>query len=522
MKPRFRNLQQAVRFFRVGPAARVSIGLCSIILACLLALDLIWGVLPDQTKMLKQLREKTSELLALQAASNLSAADPKALPLVLREAVTRNPQVLSVAVRRADGQIVAQAGDHASHWVPPPDTRSEIDHVRVPLQVPEGRWGDVEISFEPADRSSIAGWLREPRVFLILMLTVFSFVFFTLYLRRVFHYLDPSAVIPERVRKAFDGFTEGVMVVDKTGRIVLANVTFRRWVERAGTSLYGRMIQSMPWLRRALPVDPREHPWMRAMESGTAQRGDQLEFPLESGESVRTVVNCAPIQDANGAVRGCVVTFDDVTELERINTQLRAAMTDLEQSREQINRQNEELRLLAMRDALTGCFNRRALFEQFEKLVADAHAEGTPLCCIMTDIDYFKRINDTYGHAVGDRVLQLVARALGGGLRDSDVLARYGGEEFCIALPGLGLEDACAIAERLRSEIESRAGKGVRTIEGLVVTSSFGVTQLTPGVTDAAQLIDEADQALYRSKKTGRNRVTSSATASPVVSAVAG
>jgi diguanylate cyclase (GGDEF)-like protein len=511
MSRRLRHVLQAVRFFRVGPAARVAIGLCSIILACLLALDLIWDVLPDDTRMVKQLRERTSELLAVQAAATLGSADSRALALVLRDTLARDPGIRSVAVRSADGHIVAQAGDHARHWVPPPDARSEIDHVRVPLQVQEGRWGDVEISFEPTAESSIAGWLREPRVFLVLMLTGFSFVFFTLYLRRVFHYLDPSAVIPERVRKAFDGFTEGVMVVDKTGRIVLANVTFRRWVEREGTSLYGRMIQSMPWLRRALPVDPREHPWMRAMESGSAQRGDQLEFPLETGESVRTVVNCAPIQDANGAVRGCVVTFDDVTELERINTQLRAAMTDLEQSREQINRQNEELRLLAMRDALTGCFNRRALFEQFENLVAVAHAEDAPLCCIMTDIDYFKRINDTYGHAVGDRVLQVVARSLGGGLRDTDVLARYGGEEFCIALPGLGLDEALGIAERLRSEIEARAGKGVRTVEGLVVTASFGVTQLTPDVFDAAELIDLADQALYRSKKAGRNRVTSAA-----------
>jgi diguanylate cyclase (GGDEF)-like protein len=508
---RLRHVLQAVRFLRVGPAARVAIGLCSIILACLLALDLVWDVLPDDTRLVKQLRERTSELLAMQAASTLGSADTRALARVLRDAVTRDGGILSVAVRRADGDLVAQAGDHARYWVPPPDARSEIDHVRVPLQVPEGRWGDVEISFAPTSHGSIAAWLREPRVFLVLMLTVFSFVFFTLYLRRVFHYLDPSAVIPERVRKAFDGFTEGVMVVDKTGRIVLANVTFRRWVEREGTSLYGRMIQSMPWLRRALPVDSREHPWMRAMESGSAQRGDQLEFPLESGESVRTVVNCAPIQDANGAVRGCVVTFDDVTELERINTQLRATMTDLERSREQINRQNDELRLLAMRDALTGCFNRRALFEQFENLVAVAHAEDTPLCCIMIDIDYFKRINDTYGHAVGDRVLQVVARALGGGLRDTDVLARYGGEEFCIALPGLRLDEALAIAERLRSEIEARAGKGVRSIEGLIVTASFGVTELTPDVVDAAQLIDEADQALYRSKKAGRNRVTSAA-----------
>ncbi len=508
MKKPLTILRRAARGFRLGPASRVSLGLCSIILASLLALDLVWGVLPDETDLLKRVRERTSELLAMQTAASLGSPDTKALPRLLHETVVGDPQVRSIAIRRSDGQVVAQAGDHVRHWQPLAGDRSDLDNVRVPLHVADGRWGDVEISFQPTRRDSIWGWLREPRVFLIFMLTLFCFAFFTLYLRRVFHYLDPSAVIPERVRKAFDGFTEGVMVVDKTGAIVLANITFRRWVERADTKLYGQVIQSLPWLRRALAADPRDHPWMRAMEKGTAQRGEQLEFPQESGEVVRTVVNCAPIQDAGGAVRGCVVTFDDITEIERVNGQLRSAMADLEQSRDQINRQNDELRALAMRDALTGCFNRRALFDRFEELVAAARAAGTPLCCIMTDIDHFKRINDTHGHAAGDKVLQVVARALGSALRDTDVLARYGGEEFCIALPGVGLDEASAIAERLRSEVETRAGKSIRGTAGIVVTSSFGVVQFAPQMADAAALIDEADKALYRSKESGRNRVT--------------
>jgi diguanylate cyclase (GGDEF)-like protein len=289
---------------------------------------------------------------------------------------------------------------------------------------------------------------------------------------------------------------------------VLANVTFRRWVERTGLNIIGHTIQNMPWLRRELPADPREYPWMRAMEQGSPHRGDHLAFPQETGEPVRTVANCAPIQDANGAVRGCVVTFDDVTELERINAQLRATMHDLERSREKINAQNEELRSIAMRDALTGCYNRRALFERFEGMVAKARGDGSPLCCIMTDIDHFKSINDTYGHATGDKVLQAVAKALGSGLRDADVLARYGGEEFCIALPGVEIDEALLIAERLRTEVETRAGKGIRGTPGVAVTSSFGVMTFHPAMADAAVLIDEADKALYLSKKAGRNRVT--------------
>jgi diguanylate cyclase (GGDEF)-like protein/PAS domain S-box-containing protein len=498
----------AVRAFRIGPAARVAVGLTSIMLACLLALDLVWGVLPDETPLVKQVRERTSELLTLQTAGALSSPDPKTLPALLHESLKRETDVRSIGVRRADGALVAQAGDHANLWKPASQSRSDLDNVRVPLQLGDSHWGDVEVSFRPLHKGSVMGWLRDSRVFLVVMLAAFSAVFFSLYLRRVFHYLDPSAVIPERVRKAFDGFTEGVMVVDKDGRIVLANSTFRRWVERAGPNITGQAIQNMPWLRRELPADPREYPWMRAMTQGRPERGDQMSFPMEAGDAVRTVINCAPIQDANGAVRGCVVTFDDVTELERINTQLRAAMADLEQSREKINTQNEELRLLAMRDALTGCYNRRALFERFEELIAKSLADGTPLSCIMTDIDHFKNINDTHGHATGDKVLQAVAKALGSGLRDADVLARYGGEEFCIVLPGVGIDEAAEIAERLRREIESRAGRGIRSAPGVTVTSSFGVMALTPAIAEPATLIDEADKALYVSKKAGRNRVT--------------
>ena len=126
----------------------------------------------------------------------------------------------------------------------------------------------------------------------------------------------------------------------------------------------------------------------------------------------------------------------------------------------------------------------------------------------MTDIDHFKEFNDRYGHAVGDQVLQAVARSLSSGLRATDLLCRYGGEEFCILLPGLDAKQAAEIAERLRSEVERRAGPSVRTSEGLNVTSSFGVAELRGDFADPAVLIDEADKALYVSKRGGRNRVT--------------
>ena len=506
MFQRFRTFRIS-RLFRMGPATRISLGLSSLMVTCLLALDFTFGVMPDNHALMRQLRERISENLAAQVATLMESSDNKRLTITLRKALARDAQLRSVAVRRADGQITAQAGEHARHWLVIADGQSDLDHLRVPLLVNGQRWGDVEVSFQPLSPQTVWDWLREPTLFLVVALGVCGFLAFSIYLRRVLDYLDPAAVIPDRVRMAFDGFTEGVMVVEPGGRIVLANTAFRQWVERAKTNLHGQLIQNIPWLQSVLPSDPNDYPWMRAMAQGSAQRGEQLEFPQESGEAVKTVVNCAPIQDARGKVRGCIVTFDNVTEAEAINRQLRAAMADLEKSRTQIEKQNEELRTLAMRDPLTGAYNRRAFFEKLDALFAGVRDGSQALSCIMSDIDHFKSFNDRYGHAVGDQVLRAVTRSLTGGLRDVDLLCRYGGEEFCIVLPGVGVEEACGIAERLRAEVESRAGKSVRTTQGIVVTSSFGVAVLRPDTADPADLIDQADKALYEAKSGGRNCV---------------
>jgi diguanylate cyclase (GGDEF)-like protein/PAS domain S-box-containing protein len=495
------------RLFRMGPATRVSLGLSSLTVSCLLVVNLCFGLPPAPDTLLRELRERISENLAVHTAALMQSGDVQSLTKIVQQALTRNTQMRSVAIRRDDGQIVAKAGDHARHWVAPAKGLSDIDHVQVPLFMGHQRWGDVEISFQPIAPQTVWEWLHQPSVVLVAILGLFSFMAFSLYLRRVLDYLDPSAVIPDRVRAAFDAFAEGVMVVDTAGRIVLANAAFRCWVERPSANLYGQRIQNLPWLRNVLPGHSSDYPWMRAMAQAAPQKGEQLEFPQERGDSIKTVVNCAPIQDARGKVRGCIVTFDDVSEIEQINRHLRETMADLERSREQIEKQNRELRDLATRDPLTGCLNRRALFESLDKLFADARDGNQPLSCIMTDIDHFKSFNDRYGHAVGDAVLKAVSRNLLAGLRDADLLCRYGGEEFCIVLPGVDREDACRIAERLRVEIEHRAGRSVRTTQGIVVTSSFGVSALHPTTMNPADLIDQADQALYAAKVGGRNCV---------------
>ncbi|MEO8163973.1 MAG: sensor domain-containing diguanylate cyclase [Betaproteobacteria bacterium] len=476
-------------------------------MAIVLALDLMLHFLPNQTSLLHEMRERKSEYIAVQVAVQARTDETRPLLKTLHAAMAGDAGIASIAIRRVTGEILAVVGDHARNWALTQGQRSSLDNVRVPLLVENRKWGDVEISFQPTKPLSLIGWIQQPKVLLIGLLTITGFILFSLYLRRVLQHLDPSSVIPDRVRRAFDSFTEGVMIVDPAGRIMLANSAFRSWLNKGNENLHGRHAHSLSGLRDALPADTKEHPWMVAMSNRRAEKGEYIEFKREGGEPIKTMVNCDPIQDERRSVRGCIVSFNDVTDLEVMNRDLTAAMRELEHSRAQIEKQNEELRRLATRDPLTGCLNRRAFYEQTERLFIDAKASGRSVCCIMTDIDHFKIYNDRFGHAVGDAILQAIARCLYSGLRDSDLLCRYGGEEFCIIVADMSLDGARRTAERLRSEIETRTAKGLRNIDTGIVTSSFGLASLSPDINVPAELIDRADQALYAAKRSGRNRV---------------
>ena len=328
-----------------------------------------------------------------------------------------------------------------------------------------------------------------------------------LYVRGVLRNLDSSSIVPERVRMAFDVLTEGVMVLDGAGRVVFVNNAFKA-IMPTEISVIDKRPSELPWLVASIDKDPREHPWSKAVRERRPMTGDELEIPGADGTPRRAVVNCAPILDSANVARGCLVTLDDVTALNRANGELLKVVEKLAASRTEIERQNAELKRLATRDPLTGCLNRRAFFDSAEPMFTQARDLHENLSCVMCDIDYFKRFNDEYGHGVGDQVIVATAKALTAELRSFDLLCRYGGEEFCILLPNTLPAQAMEIAERLRATIDTTAGASVRSMEGLRITSSFGVATLHDGTQDVAGLIDQADEALYVSKQNGRNRVS--------------
>jgi len=206
-----------------------------------------------------------------------------------------------------------------------------------------------------------------------------------------------------------------------------------------------------------------------------------------SGHRLPVSVRVSPLRDADGNITGAAEVFTENAELHQV-------LKDLEALRFKVNR-----------DELTGVSNRRAAEAALKTRLFELQQFGTPLGLIFLDIDHFKHINDTYGHAVGDQVLRLAANTITAALRRGDLLARWGGEEFLVLLADVDAALLARAAERVRVFIE----RSFLMLGGkkLSFTASLGATLALPEDTPES-LVARADVLMYRSKETGRNRVS--------------
>ena len=187
--------------------------------------------------------------------------------------------------------------------------------------------------------------------------------------------------------------------------------------------------------------------------------------------------------------------------------QNRRLVGDLERKNQMIEQSNEALRELAVRDGLTGLFNHRHFKDMLEsELVRCARFEHN-LCLIMIDVDNFKDYNDNYGHPAGDEVLKILSDIMTTRLRAVDVGARYGGEEFAILLPETDWKGGKIVADDIRAQVENYPFKGNDENDIVKVTVSLGVADFPGDCSDTVSLLKKADEALYRAKSDGRNRV---------------
>ncbi len=468
--------------------------------------SLFLDTMPDRKAEERAVRKAIGEALAVQMAEMLRRDDPLTIEKTMTTIVARTDGLRSVGVRRADGTLVLHTGAHETNWHLGEQEQSRPEQISVPLNAQGQRWGRVELAFTADHTHPVVAFFKEPLVQMLLFLGVAGWIVFGLYMRRALQHLDPASVVPERVQGAFDAMAEGVVVLDSRGRVMLSNKAFRALHPELSQVPTGSNLAALPWLSQCLPEDAAQHPWSRAMSERTPNAGTALEAG-EGADKRQLVLNAAPISDTGGAVRGCMVTVNDLSALHRANEALRDAMSELAVSKQVVEQKNLELERLATRDPLTGALNRRAFHAAFDAALLEARRSGKALTCMMVDIDHFKRINDTHGHGVGDRVIQEVARKLQDSVRGTDLVCRWGGEEFCVVVCGLGAAESAEFADRTRMRIERECGAGVREVAGLRVTASFGVEMLSRAIDNVASLIEHADQALYRAKRSGRNRV---------------
>lgn len=214
----------------------------------------------------------------------------------------------------------------------------------------------------------------------------------------------------------------------------------------------------------------------------------------------------------HGAADYVVKPFHARELLARVRVHLRLKLLQ-----EELREANQRMLELSTTDGLTGLRNRRSFDEAIELEVARAQRYGAPLSMLIADIDHFKRVNDTFGHAAGDEVLRGFAAVFREGIRQTDFAARYGGEEVVVLMPHTDEPGGLLVAERLRASFEARVHThGDHRLRG---TASFGVATLdvTRGPRDAHALLESADAALYSAKQSGRNRVQVFRAAEPAI-----
>lgn len=474
---------------------RISLAIGAVSFACVVTCVQL-GVLSDPATSARKARAQICEILgaALSLGPIQRGATETKQHLELFH--KRNREAVSLGLRQDTGDLVAQVGDHSVHW----------DHARaenpescfvVPIVRGSQLWGRLEVAFAEEDNLLVASYLPSwltPAVIVSLGVFALSWVSLSRILRR----LDPSRVVPARVKETLDNFAEGVLLLDQQERIVLANRAFAEHVGTTSESLTGRLARDLGWQEDS--EDAMAFlPWEGVARTEKPVRSMALQLETPSGRQHYSV-NAVPVVDDRGALRGTMAAFADVTELERKKRSLAEAMQQLSTSHKDIARKNKELEFLATRDPLTGCLNRRSLFESFEKQWDFAKRNGGGLACIMVDVDFFKSINDNYGHQKGDEVLRVTGALLVKIAREYDLPARYGGEEFCIVLPGTNIDDAAKVAERVRTCLaEIDFGE-------FHITASLGVSAIELGAPDPQGIIDQADKCLYVAKRKGRNQ----------------
>lgn len=304
--------------------------------------------------------------------------------------------------------------------------------------------------------------------------------------------------------------SEGVVLQGADGQIMMSNPAAERILGLTNEQMCGRTSIDPGW--RAVRADgsdypQEEQPAMRSLLSGFSLYDEVMGVHKLSGQLTWISINSVPLFDGKSTKPYAVVSsFSDITELKNGRDEaqhrldaLHLVQIELEMHQRELEQANAQLRGMADTDVLTGLKNRRCLFERLRAEVALVERNGNPFSFVLFDVDFFKSVNDTYGHTAGDEVLKRVASALSSRARISDFVARYGGEEFAVIMPHTTRDQAQRAVEGMLAEMRRVFWDGKQ------ITASAGISVFAGSGGSIDQLIEGADKALYAAKDAGRN-----------------
>ncbi|MGH8488956.1 MAG: ATP-binding protein [Gammaproteobacteria bacterium] len=308
----------------------ITFGQVSLLISVLLA-ALYFGFVPDKLNAILAGRAALAEAIAANGTALISENDIRRLKAVLKFTVERNRSLRSAVVRRANGDVVIEVGDHERRWKTLTDGRSTDSQTLVSIWAGKVKWGQVELRFEPLSSPGWAGIVHDERAQMILFIALVSFVVFYIYLARMLRHLDPSRAIPARVRAALDTMAEGLLVVDLKGQIALANQAFADMAGKGADDLIGRRAADFDWINDdGAPLAGDAYPWAQSLVSGRAMRNEMI-YLRDNAAKLRTfLVNCSPIPIDGGKYGGALISFDDVTQLQEKEVELQKAKDQAE------------------------------------------------------------------------------------------------------------------------------------------------------------------------------------------------
>ena len=350
------------------------------------------------------------------------------------------------------------------------------------------------------------GFVKTPDMGQIYSLVMFYGVFYSIH--RYQFMSIPTSLITNKLFQELTGLT---FLLDTQGYIIKTNRQIYSLLNYSDEEVIGKHINAIikhPDIGNIMEVSEALH---------TTVRFDEIYISSKSGETIPFQISVIPLQKASGILLGLLVIgedistmkelFDEINKHKSTNERLKKTEAMLKQNNEDISKLNNELieinKVLLQksnRDSLTNLHNHQYINKVLETLLEQRSVDHADICVMMLDIDYFKRVNDNYGHLAGDKILITISEIIKKSIREEDHLGRYGGEEFLVVMPGIGIETAAIIAEKIRSSIKSYDFGW----KDLVVTISIGVAQYAGETANA--LINKADQLLYQAKSKGRNR----------------